>query len=67
MPSGRNCFALTMFIYETSVNAQIPFNYSRCELGKRCVSKTINNNVFQKFTLRSTKVERLRTTENISF
>ena len=26
-------------------------NYSRCELGKRCVQKTTNNNVFKKYTL----------------
>jgi len=26
-------------------------NYSRCYLGKRCVQKTTNNNVFKKYTL----------------
>lgn len=26
-------------------------NYSRCELGKRCVKKTTNNAVFKKYTL----------------
>ena len=40
-----------MCIDETSINAQMPFNYSRCELGERCVSKTKDNKVFKKFTL----------------
>ena len=39
-------------IDETSINAQMVHSYSRCSLGKRCVHKTINNKVFQKFTLR---------------
>ena len=36
---------------ETSVYAQMPSNYSRCELGKRCVVKTKDNKVFVKYTL----------------
>lgn len=36
---------------ETSIHAQIINNYSRCELGKRCVKKTTNNAVFKKYTL----------------
>ena len=38
-------------IDETSIHAQITNNYSRCELGKRCVRKTTNNTVFRKYTL----------------
>lgn len=38
-------------IDETSVYAQMPNNYSRCKLGKRCVQKTTNNKVFVKYTL----------------
>jgi transposase len=38
-------------IDETSIHAQITNNYSRCELGKRCVRKTTNNAVFSKYTL----------------
>jgi transposase len=38
-------------IDETSVYAQIPSNYSRCDLSKRCVLKTKNNKVFTKYTL----------------
>ena len=29
-------------------------NYSRCELGKRCVAKTTDNRVFKKYTLVTT-------------
>ena len=36
---------------EISVSVQMKPNYSRCELGKRCVQKTTNNNVFKKYTL----------------
>jgi transposase len=36
---------------EISVSVQMKPNYSRCELGKRCLQKTTNNNVFKKFTL----------------
>ena len=36
---------------ETSIHPQIINNYSRCELGKRCVKKTTNNAVFKKYTL----------------
>jgi len=36
---------------EISVTVQMKPNYSRCELGKRCVQKTTNNNVFKKYTL----------------
>ena len=36
---------------EISFHVQIKPQYSRCELGKRCVQKTTNNNVFKKFTL----------------
>ena len=38
-------------IDETSIHAQIVNNYSRCEVGKRCVLKTTNNAVFKKYTL----------------
>ena len=38
-------------IDETSVYAQMPSNYSRCDLGRRCVLKTKNNKVFTKYTL----------------
>ncbi len=38
-------------IDETSVYAQMPSNYSRCNLGQRCVLKTKNNRVFTKYTL----------------
>ena len=38
-------------IDETTIHAQIVNNYSRCELGKRCVKKTTNNSVFKKYTL----------------
>jgi hypothetical protein len=38
-------------IDETSISAQMPSNYSRCKLGKRCVLKTTNNKVFVKYTL----------------
>lgn len=38
-------------IDEPSVYAQMPSNYSRCDLGKRCVLKTKNNKVFTKYTL----------------
>jgi len=36
---------------ETSISAQMKPNYSRCELGKRCVMKTVNNSVFIKYSL----------------
>ena len=36
---------------EISVHVQMKPQYSRCELGKCCVQKTTNNNVFKKFTL----------------
>jgi transposase len=38
-------------IDETSIHAEMTNNYSRCELGKRCVKKTKDNRVFRKFTL----------------
>ena len=38
-------------IDETSIHAFMKSNYCRSEIGKRCVSKTTNNKVFQKFTL----------------
>lgn len=38
-------------INETSVSAAMLINYSRCELGKRCVMKTKDNRVFKKYTL----------------
>lgn len=38
-------------IDETSIHAEMTNNYSRCELGKRCVKKTKDNKVFRKFTL----------------
>ena len=38
-------------IDETSINAKMPSNYSRCNLGQRCVLKTTNNKVFIKYTL----------------
>lgn len=36
---------------EISVHAMMKPNYSRCELGKRCVMKTTNNKVFTKYTI----------------
>ena len=36
---------------EIFVSVQMKPNYSRCELGKRCVQKTTNNNIFKKYTL----------------
>ena len=36
---------------ETSIQAGMIPEYSRCELGKRCVVKTNDNRVFKKFTL----------------
>tara|TARA_B100000767_G_C19774679_1_gene541885 strand:- start:906 stop:1787 length:882 start_codon:yes stop_codon:yes gene_type:complete len=38
-------------IDETSIYAEMTSNYSRCELGKRCIKKTKNNKVFIKYTL----------------
>ena len=38
-------------IDETSIHAEMTSNYSRCELGRRCVKKTKDNKVFRKFTL----------------
>ena len=38
-------------IDETSVSASMLINYSRCELGKRCVMKTKDKRVFKKYTL----------------
>ena len=38
-------------IDETYVSASMLINYSRCELGKRCVMKTTDNRVFKKYTL----------------
>ena len=38
-------------IDETSIHAEMTSNYSRCDLGKRCVKKTTDNKVFKKFTL----------------
>ena len=35
---------------ETSISGQMKPNYSRCELGKRCVMKTVNNSVFIKYS-----------------
>jgi len=39
------------FIGEISIHAMMKHSYSRCSLGKRCVMKTTNNKVFQKYTL----------------
>ena len=36
---------------EISIHAMMKPNYSRCELGKRCVMKTTNNAVFIKYTI----------------
>ena len=36
---------------ETSLHAGLSINYSRCELGKRCVEKTTDNVIFRKYTL----------------
>ena len=36
---------------EISIHAMMKPSYSRCSLGKRCVMKTTNNKVFQKYTL----------------
>ena len=39
---------------ETSIHAEMTSSYSRRDLGKRCVKKTTDNNVFKKFTLVTT-------------
>ena len=36
---------------ETSIQANMSINFSRCTLGKRCVKKTDDNLVFKKYTL----------------
>lgn len=38
-------------IDETSISTSLSTNYCRNDLGKRCVIKTDNNNVFQKYSL----------------
>ena len=38
-------------IDEISVHVQMKSNYSRCNLGKRCVQKTSSNKVFKKYTM----------------
>lgn len=38
-------------IDETSISYFMSEEYSRCQLGKRCILKTTDNKVFQKFTL----------------
>ena len=38
-------------IDETSIYSEMASNYSRCNIGKRCVKKTIDNRVFIKYTL----------------
>lgn len=38
-------------IDETSISYYMNEEYSRCQLGKRCILQTNNNKVFQKFTL----------------
>jgi hypothetical protein len=38
-------------IDETSIYAEMASNYSRCDLGQRCVKKTTDNRVFTKYTL----------------
>lgn len=38
---------------ETSIQLGLVPDYSRCDLGKRCVSTSNNNNVFKKYTLLS--------------
>ena len=38
---------------ETSISPAMIMEYSRCDIGKRCVIKTDNNFVFKKFTLLS--------------
>lgn len=40
-----------IWIDEISVSASMLINYSRCELGKRCVMRTKDNLVFKKYTL----------------
>jgi transposase-like protein len=51
--SAVSKFRLTdvICIDETSITAQMKPNYSRCQLGKRCVAKTTDNRVFRKYTL----------------
>tara|TARA_B100000524_G_C23643361_1_gene367549 strand:+ start:221 stop:826 length:606 start_codon:yes stop_codon:yes gene_type:complete len=46
-------YSLTKIISidETSIYAEMASNYSRCDLGKRCVKKTTDNRVFTKYTL----------------
>ena len=36
---------------ETSIKPAMMLEYSKCKLGKRCILKTDDNNVFKKFTL----------------
>lgn len=38
-------------IDETSISTSLSYNYCRGELGKRCIKKTDNNSVFQKYSL----------------
>ena len=40
-------------IDETSISPAMIMEYSRCDIGKRCVIKTDDNFVFKKFTLLS--------------
>lgn len=38
-------------IDETSISTSLSYNYCRNDLGKRCLIKTDNNNVFKKYSL----------------
>jgi hypothetical protein len=51
--SKTDKYSLTKIISidETSIYAEMASNYSRCNLGKRCVKKTTDNRVFIKYTL----------------
>ena len=51
--SKTDNYSLTKIISidETSIYAEMASNYSRCNLGKRCVKKTTDNRVFIKYTL----------------
>ena len=36
---------------ETSIHPGLSINYAKCKLGRRCIEKTDNNEIFRKYTL----------------
>lgn len=50
-------------IDETSIQAGMSVNYGRCELGKRCITKTSDNKVYRKYTM----VSAITTTGTIGY